>query len=57
MVMKSAPDFCNIYMIGKGKITSVRTASRPVPIAIAEGARLDGFRQLRFGQKAESNLR
>lgn len=56
MVMKSAPDFCNIYVIGKGKITSVRTASRPVPIAIAEGARLDGFRQLRFGQKAESNL-
>lgn len=28
-VMKSAPDFCSVYVISKGKILSVRTAQRP----------------------------
>lgn len=28
-VMKSAPDFCSVYIISKGKILSVRTAQRP----------------------------
>ncbi|VVA95804.1 unnamed protein product [Arabis nemorensis] len=28
---KSAPDFCNVYVISKGKIASVRNASRPAP--------------------------
>lgn len=27
--MKSAPDFCSVYVISKGKIISVRTAQRP----------------------------
>jgi len=30
-VSKSAPDFCNVYVISKGKIASVRNASRPAP--------------------------
>ncbi|CAN8233772.1 unnamed protein product [Cochlearia groenlandica] len=28
---KSAPDFCNVYVISKGKVASVRNASRPAP--------------------------
>ncbi|XP_044471478.1 U-box domain-containing protein 35 [Mangifera indica] len=28
-LMKSAPDFCSVYVISKGKIISVRTAQRP----------------------------
>ncbi|KAH0849607.1 LOW QUALITY PROTEIN: hypothetical protein HID58_096277 [Brassica napus] len=28
---KQAPDFCNVYVISKGKIASVRNASRPAP--------------------------
>ncbi|XP_031374060.1 U-box domain-containing protein 35-like [Punica granatum] len=52
-VMKSAPDFCNVYVIGKGKVASARTASRPAPTAIAEGARLDGFGQPRRGSLSE----
>ncbi|XP_044487225.1 U-box domain-containing protein 35-like isoform X2 [Mangifera indica] len=28
---KAAPDFCNVYVIGKGKISSKRNASRPAP--------------------------
>ncbi|XP_065850876.1 U-box domain-containing protein 52 isoform X2 [Euphorbia lathyris] len=28
-LIKSAPDFCSIYVISKGKIVSVRTAQRP----------------------------
>ncbi|KAK2644937.1 hypothetical protein Ddye_020132 [Dipteronia dyeriana] len=28
-VMKSAPEFCSVYVISKGKIASVRTAQRP----------------------------
>ncbi|KAH0898174.1 hypothetical protein HID58_047742 [Brassica napus] len=30
-VSKQAPDFCNVYVISKGKIASVRNASRPAP--------------------------
>ncbi|WJZ98531.1 hypothetical protein VitviT2T_017046 [Vitis vinifera] len=30
-VLKAAPDFCTVYVISKGKITSVRSATRPVP--------------------------
>nr|DAD44358.1 TPA_asm: hypothetical protein HUJ06_002588 [Nelumbo nucifera] len=28
---KSAPDFCTVYVISKGKVSTVRSASRPVP--------------------------
>ncbi|KAJ4957677.1 hypothetical protein NE237_024788 [Protea cynaroides] len=30
-VSKGAPDFCTVYVISKGKIASVRSASRPAP--------------------------
>ncbi|KAL1224185.1 U-box domain-containing protein 35 [Cardamine amara subsp. amara] len=30
-VSKTAPDFCSVYVISKGKISSVRNASRPAP--------------------------
>ncbi|KAK4587572.1 hypothetical protein RGQ29_018829 [Quercus rubra] len=30
-VSKGAPDFCSIYVISKGKVSSVRNASRPAP--------------------------
>lgn len=30
-VSKGAPDFCTVYVISKGKISSVRNASRPAP--------------------------
>lgn len=30
-VSKSAPDFCSVYIISKGKIASVRNATRPAP--------------------------
>jgi hypothetical protein len=30
-VSKGAPDFCTVYIIGKGKIQSMRSASRPAP--------------------------
>lgn len=30
-VTKGAPEFCSVYIISKGKISSVRTASMPVP--------------------------
>ncbi|GKV37767.1 hypothetical protein SLEP1_g45757 [Rubroshorea leprosula] len=30
-VTKSAPDFCTVYVIAKGKISSMRSASRPAP--------------------------
>ncbi|KAI3986392.1 hypothetical protein MKX01_002237 [Papaver californicum] len=31
VVTKSAPDFCTVYVISKGKVSSVKTASRPAP--------------------------
>lgn len=34
-VSKGAPDFCTIYVISKGKISSMRSASRPAPSASA----------------------
>ncbi|KFK39345.1 hypothetical protein AALP_AA3G232100 [Arabis alpina] len=30
-VAKAAPDFCTVYVIGKGKVSSVRNASRAAP--------------------------
>ncbi|XP_068638498.1 U-box domain-containing protein 52-like [Aristolochia californica] len=30
-VSKGAPDFCTVYVVSKGKISSVRTATRPAP--------------------------
>ncbi|KAF8053132.1 hypothetical protein N665_1462s0016 [Sinapis alba] len=30
-VSKAAPDFCNVYVISKGKISSLRSSSRPAP--------------------------
>ncbi|KAH7524248.1 U-box domain-containing protein 52 [Ziziphus jujuba] len=30
-VMKGAPDFCNVYVVSKGKVQSTRSASRPAP--------------------------
>lgn len=30
-VVKGAPDFCNVFVISKGKIQSMRSASRPAP--------------------------
>ncbi|XAR63774.1 Non-specific serine/threonine protein kinase [Bertholletia excelsa] len=30
-VSKGAPDYCNVYVISKSKVTSVRPATRPVP--------------------------
>ncbi|KAJ8760157.1 hypothetical protein K2173_011013 [Erythroxylum novogranatense] len=30
-VSKGAPDFCNVYVISKGKVSSARYASRPAP--------------------------
>ncbi|GLT97437.1 hypothetical protein SLE2022_150030 [Rubroshorea leprosula] len=31
-ILKWAPDFCNVYVISKGKLTVVRSATRPVPV-------------------------
>ncbi|KAL5838657.1 hypothetical protein ACOSQ3_015826 [Xanthoceras sorbifolium] len=30
-VMKWAPDFCNVYVVSKGKCNAIRSATRPVP--------------------------
>ena len=30
-VSKGAPDFCTVYIVGKGKIQSMRSASRAAP--------------------------
>lgn len=32
-LMKSAPDFCTIYVIAKGKVVTMKTANRPAPAA------------------------
>ncbi|KAL5537614.1 hypothetical protein UlMin_035622 [Ulmus minor] len=32
-VGKGAPDFCNVYVISKGKIQSMRSALRPAPVS------------------------
>ncbi|OMO53247.1 UspA [Corchorus capsularis] len=40
-ILKWAPDFCNVYVISKGKVSAARTATRPVP-----NIRADGFRSL-----------
>lgn len=33
-VLKGAPDFCNIYIISRGKLSSMRAASRPLPTTL-----------------------
>lgn len=30
-ISKGAPDFCTVYIISKGKVSSCRTATRPAP--------------------------
>ncbi|KAK7262045.1 hypothetical protein RIF29_28373 [Crotalaria pallida] len=32
-IAKGAPDFCTVYVVSKGKISSIRNASRPAPHA------------------------
>ncbi|XP_020596129.1 U-box domain-containing protein 52-like, partial [Phalaenopsis equestris] len=32
-ISKSAPDFCSVYVISKGKVASVRNAVRPPPVS------------------------
>ncbi|KAK4745997.1 hypothetical protein SAY87_012309 [Trapa incisa] len=32
-VSKAAPDFCNVYIISKGKVSTMRNSSRPAPYA------------------------
>ncbi|KAK7293689.1 hypothetical protein RJT34_16562 [Clitoria ternatea] len=32
IVSKGAPDFCTVYVVSKGKIQSMRSASRPAPV-------------------------
>ncbi|XP_059635766.1 U-box domain-containing protein 35-like [Cornus florida] len=33
-VSKAAPEFCTVYVINKGKVSSLRAASRPVPVRV-----------------------
>ena len=33
-VSKGAPDFCTVYVIAKGKIQTMRSASRPAPAIV-----------------------
>ncbi|KAJ4873673.1 Adenine nucleotide alpha hydrolases-like superfamily protein [Raphanus sativus] len=33
-VMRWAPDFCNVLVISKGRLSSVRSATRPLPLAL-----------------------
>ena len=35
-VTKGAPDFCTVYVVAKGKIQSMRSASRPAPASAAQ---------------------
>ncbi|XP_043721239.1 U-box domain-containing protein 35-like [Telopea speciosissima] len=37
-LIKSAPDFCTVYIISKGKVTSIRSASRPPPLNVMNSA-------------------
>ncbi|KAH9653606.1 protein kinase domain-containing protein [Citrus sinensis] len=39
-VSKGAPDYCNVYVIGKGKISSVRSATASVPVRASPGSQL-----------------
>lgn len=36
-VSKGVPDFCNVYVISKGKISSMKSASRPAPVFSLRG--------------------
>ncbi|CAH8370564.1 unnamed protein product [Eruca vesicaria subsp. sativa] len=33
-VMRWAPDFCTVFVISKGRLSSVRSATRPIPLAL-----------------------
>ncbi|GAB2269207.1 hypothetical protein Dimus_004135 [Dionaea muscipula] len=35
---KSAPDFCSIYVIAKGKVQSMRSANRPLPTPVTSSS-------------------
>ncbi|XP_057739406.1 U-box domain-containing protein 35-like [Arachis stenosperma] len=35
-VTKGAPDFCTVYVVSKGKIQSMRSASRPAPPSVVQ---------------------
>ncbi|GAY37313.1 hypothetical protein CUMW_028120 [Citrus unshiu] len=39
-VSKGAPGYCNVYVIGKGKISSVRSATASVPVRASPGSQL-----------------
>ncbi|KAJ6433208.1 hypothetical protein OIU84_017003 [Salix udensis] len=36
-VLKRAPSFCTVYVVSKGKLSGLRTATRPVPASYAAG--------------------
>ncbi|KAB5514859.1 hypothetical protein DKX38_028765 [Salix brachista] len=36
-VLKRAPSFCTVYVVSKGKVSGLRTATRPVPASYAAG--------------------
>ncbi|KAK9734114.1 hypothetical protein RND81_04G115800 [Saponaria officinalis] len=43
LVSRSAPDFCNVFVISKSKISAVRKASRPVPFLSPLKSHLDNL--------------
>ncbi|XP_024008625.1 U-box domain-containing protein 52 [Eutrema salsugineum] len=50
-VSKAAPDFCNVYVISKGKISSVRNASRPAPYRSSVPSEFDNNHETFANQK------
>ncbi|XP_010252203.1 PREDICTED: U-box domain-containing protein 35-like isoform X2 [Nelumbo nucifera] len=55
-VSKGAPDFCTVYVISKGKISSVRSASRPAPTVSPLRNQLQAQNQLSIkSEPVESN--
>ncbi|KAJ8632909.1 hypothetical protein MRB53_026245 [Persea americana] len=42
-VVKSAPDFCTVFVIAKNKVMTVRSASRPLPPLLKHGGMLPHF--------------
>jgi hypothetical protein len=38
LVSKGAPPFCTVYIISKGKISSVKTATSPLPVKAVQRA-------------------
>ncbi|XP_039165509.1 U-box domain-containing protein 35-like [Eucalyptus grandis] len=49
-ILKYAPNYCNIYVVGKGKAVSVRSATCPVPnlLTIEETAQVDTLNHARY---------